>query len=502
MTSTNKNQTEAETREGKGTGRTELYKRIFGMGGGLLIFVLMVTSASPEGLSREGWYTAAIAILMATWWATEVIPIPVTALLPLVLFPVFNISGITATATPYANPMIFLFLGGFILAIGMVEWNLHRRIALNIIAVIGSKPRSIILGFIISTAFISMWVSNAAATMMMLPIGLSVIGLVKDKGSNLSNSSQYNNFAVSLMLAIAFAANVGGLGTVIGTPTNALMIGFVAESYNLEISFMQWMLIGIPVVILGLPLIFYSLTYISFPVKFKTLPGGKEYLYGELKRLGRFRRGETLVAVIFGLTAVLWMVRPLIVKMLPGLSDAGIAIFGAILLFLVPLNFKAGQFILTWKAVAKIPWDILILFGGGLTLAGAIQRTGLAEWMGGYFSGLGFLPFVIIIFIATGVVIIFTNLASNSATAAAFLPVMGSLAIGMGEDPLQLAIPVAVAASCVFMFPVGTPPNAIVYGSGVFSIPQMVKAGLWLSLIFTLIITLLTRYLFICFFAT
>jgi solute carrier family 13 (sodium-dependent dicarboxylate transporter), member 2/3/5 len=502
MTSIKKNQTEAEDREGKGTGRGELYKRIFGMGGGLLIFVLMVTSTSPEGLSREGWYTAAIAILMATWWATEVIPIPVTALLPLVLFPVFNISGITATATPYANPMIFLFLGGFILAIGMVEWNLHRRIALNIIAVIGSKPRSIILGFIISTAFISMWVSNAAATMMMLPIGLSVIGLVKDRESNLGNSSQYNNFAVSLMLAIAFAANVGGLGTVIGTPTNALMIGFVAESYNLEISFMQWMLIGIPVVILGLPLIFYSLTYISFPVKFKTLPGGKEYLHGELKRLGRFRRGETMVAVIFGLTAVLWMVRPLIVKMLPGLSDAGIAIFGAILLFLVPLNFKAGQFILTWKAVAKIPWDILILFGGGLTLAGAIQRTGLAEWMGGYFSGLSFLPFVVIIFIATGVVITFTNLASNSATAAAFLPVMGSVAIGMGEDPLQLAIPVAVAASCVFMFPVGTPPNAIVYGSGVFSIPQMVRAGLWLSLIFTLVITLLTRYLFICFFAT
>lgn len=502
MTSTNKNQTEAEAREGKGTGRAEFYKRIFGMGGGLLIFVLMVTSTAPEGLSREGWYTAAIAILMATWWATEVIPIPVTALLPLVLFPVFNISGITATATPYANPMIFLFLGGFILAIGMVEWNLHRRIALNIIAVIGSKPRSIILGFIISTAFISMWVSNAAATMMMLPIGLSVIGLVKDRESNLSNPSQYNNFAVSLMLAIAFAANVGGLGTVIGTPTNALMIGFVAESYNLEISFMQWMLIGIPVVILGLPLIFYSLTYISFPVKFKTLPGGKEYLHGELKRLGRFRRGETMVAVIFGLTAVLWMVRPLIVKMLPGLSDAGIAIFGAILLFLVPLNFKAGQFILTWKAVAKIPWDILILFGGGLTLAGAIQRTGLAEWMGGYFSGLSFLPFVVIIFIATGVVITFTNLASNSATAAAFLPVMGSVAIGMGEDPLQLAIPVAVAASCVFMFPVGTPPNAIVYGSGVFSIPQMVRAGLWLSLFFTFIITLLTRYLFICFFAT
>lgn len=497
-----------KTKSGKGNGtsplkydKAALYKRIFGMGGGLLIFTLMVLSSPPEGLSPEGWHTAAIAVLMATWWATEVIPIPVTALLPLVLFPVFNISGIAAAATPYANPMIFLFMGGFILAIGMLEWNLHRRIALNIIALIGSKPRSIILGFIIATAFISMWVSNAAATMMMLPIALSVIDLTKNPENTENDNRQYGYFGVTLMLAIAYAANVGGLGTVIGTPTNALMIGFVAESYNVQISFMEWMLIGIPIVVLGLPLIFYSLTYITFPVKFKTLPGGREYIHSELKKLGGFSRGETLVALVFSFTALLWMIRPLIEKWLPGISDASIAIFGAVLLFLIPLNFKEGKFILTWKAASKLPWDILILFGGGLSLAGAIQKTGLAEWMGSYFTGLSFLPFIVVIFIVTLVIITFTNLASNSATAAAFLPVMGSVAIGMGEDPLQLAIPVAVAASCVFMLPVGTPPNAIVYGSGVFSIPQMVKAGIWLNLFFTLLITLLTRYLFILFFA-
>lgn len=482
--------------------KAALYKRIFGMGGGLLIFALMVISSPPEGLSSEGWYTAAIAVLMAVWWATEVIPIPVTALLPLVLFPVFNISGITAAATPYANPMIFLFMGGFILAIGMLEWGLHRRIALNIIALIGSKPRSIILGFIIATAFISMWVSNAAATMMMLPIALSVIDLTKNRENTENDNRQYANFAISLMLAVAYAANVGGLGTVIGTPTNALMIGFVAESYNVEISFMEWMLIGIPIVVLGLPIIFYSLTYFTFPVKFKTLPGGREYIHSELKKLGGFSRGETSVAIVFGFTALLWMIRPLIEKWLPGISDASIAIFGAILLFFIPLNFKEGKFILSWKAASKVPWDILILFGGGLSLAGAIQKTGLAEWMGSYFTGLSFLPFIIVIFIVTLVIITFTNLASNSATAAAFLPVMGSVAIGMGEDPLQLAIPVAVAASCVFMLPVGTPPNAIVYGSGVFSIPQMVKAGIWLNLFFTLLITFLTRYLFILFFGS
>jgi len=480
----------------------DLIKRIFGMGGGLLIFVVMVISSPPEGLSREGWHTAAIAVLMAVWWATEVIPIPVTALLPLVLFPVFNISGIAAAATPYANPMIFLFMGGFILAIGMLEWNLHRRIALNIIVVIGSKPRSIILGFIIATAFISMWVSNAAATMMMLPIALSVIDLTKSRENSMGDNRQYTFFAVSLMLAVAYAANVGGLGTVIGTPTNALMIGFVAESYNVEISFMEWMLIGMPIVVLGLPLIFYSLTYITFPVKFKTLPGGREFIHSELKKLGGFSRGETWVAIIFGFTALLWMFRPLLEKWLPAISDTTIAIFGAVLLFLVPLNFREGKFILSWKAASKLPWDILILFGGGLSLAGAIQKTGLAEWMGGYFSALGFLPFVMVIFIVTAVVMFFTNLASNSATAAAFLPVMGAVAVGMGEDPLQLAIPVATAASCVFMLPVGTPPNAIVYGSGVFSIPQMVKAGLWLNLLFTLLLTLLTRYLFVWFFAT
>jgi solute carrier family 13 (sodium-dependent dicarboxylate transporter), member 2/3/5 len=475
-------------------------KRLIGMGGGLLLFFIMLLSSPPEGLSQEGWYTAAIAVLMAVWWTTEVIPIPATALLPLVLFPIFNIAGITAAAAPYANPMIFLFLGGFILAIGMQEWNLHRRIALNIIYVIGSKPKSIILGFMISTAFMSMWVSNTAATMMMLPIALSVIQLTKNMEHSPEADRQYNYFGVALMLSIAFAANVGGLGTVIGTPTNALLIGFVHESYGVEISFLQWMMVGIPLVVLGMPVMFYSLTFITFPLRFKSLPGGKEYIAQEVKNLGRFSRGEIMVAIIFTFTAILWMTRPLIETWLPGLSDAGIAIFGALLLFLTPINLKASKFLLEWKAASKLPWGILILFGGGLTLAGAIQRTGLAEWIGGYFNALSFLPFVVVIFIVTLVVISFTNLASNSATAAAFLPVMGSVAIGMGENPLQLAIPVAVAASCAFVFPVGTPPNAIVYGSGVMTMQQMAKAGLWLNLFFTLLITLLTRYLFFYFF--
>jgi len=464
--------------------------------GGLFMFLLMIVSTPPEGLSLEGWRTAAVAILMATWWVTEVIPISATAMLPLVLFPVLRVGEIDVTATPYANPMIFLFLGGFIIAIAMQRWDLHRRIALNIIALIGSKPRSIIAGFMVSSAFMSMWVSNTAATMMMLPIAMSVILLTKSIEHSKEEKKQYKNFALTLMLAIAFSASVGGLGTVIGTPTNALMIAFVNDAYGIEINFAQWMMIGVPVVILGLPVIFYTLANIIYPVKIETLPGGRQYILDELKRLGKISKPEVMVAVVFTLVAILWMTRPLIVDFIPGLSDAGIAIFGALLLFLLPVDLKNATFLMRWKDAEKLPWGVLILFGGGLSLAGAIQRTGLAEWVGGYFGILAGWHVIFIILIVAIVIIMFTELASNSATAAAFLPVIGSVAISIGQDPLLLAVPVALVASCAFMLPVATPPNAIVYGSGVMTIPEMAKAGFLLNLFFGILITLLTYYLF------
>lgn len=466
-----------------------------GFFGGLFLFLLMILSSSPEGLSLAGWRTAAVAALMAIWWVTEVLPISGTALLPLVLFPILGISGIEESAAPYADPMIYLFLGGFIIAIAMQRWDLHRRIALNIINFIGSKPRNIIAGFIVASAFMSMWVSNTAATMMMLPIGLSVIQLTKS-GELEADQQQYQNFAVALMLAIAYAANVGGLGTVIGTPTNALMIAFVNDAYGMEVTFAQWMGLGVPVVILGLPVIFYSLTSIVFPVRLKTLPGGQEYLDSEMERLGKISRPEIIVGVVFGLVATLWITRPLLVQVLPGLSDASIAIFGALLLFLIPLNLEKSIFIMRWKDAEKIPWGVLILFGGGLSLAGAIQRTGLAEWVGGYFEILGGWPVILAIFVISAIIIMFTELASNSATAAAFLPVIGAVAISIGQDPLLFAVPVTMVASCAFMLPVATPPNAIVYGSGVMSIPQMTRAGLVLNLFFAILITLLTYFLF------
>ena len=485
-------QFEAGKNEEKPVGKTKW----IGFLGGLFIFFLMLFSASPEGLSLGGWRTAAVAVLMATWWVTEVLPISATAMLPLVLFPVLGIVDIDTAAAPYADPMIFLFLGGFVIAIAMQKWDLHRRIALNIIHLIGSKPRNIIAGFIISSAFMSMWVSNTAATMMMLPIGLSVIQLTKIRENNAEEEQQYANFAIVLMLAIAYAANVGGLGTVIGTPTNALMIAFANDAYNMEISFVQWMSIGIPIVVLGLPVIFYSLANIAFPVRIKTLPGGKEYLDSELDRLGKISKPEKMVAVVFVLVALLWISRPLIAPLIPGISDASIAIFGALLLFLIPVNLKKSRFLMRWRDAEELPWGVLILFGGGLSLAGAIQHTGLAEWVGGYFEILGGWPVILIILIITAIIIMFTEMASNSATAASFLPVIGAVAISIGQDPLLFAVPGTIAASCAFMLPVATPPNAIVYGSGVMTIPQMTKAGLVLNLFFAVLITLLTYFLF------
>jgi solute carrier family 13 (sodium-dependent dicarboxylate transporter), member 2/3/5 len=471
-------------------------KKISGIAGGAILFLIMVNVDPPDGLSREGWYTAAVAVLMAMWWITEVAPIPVTAMIPLVLFPLGGVSDITVTAAPYANPLIFLFMGGFIIAIATQEVDLHRRIALNIIRLIGSRPKSIIIGFMASSAFMSMWVSNTAATMMMLPIALSVIEISKRIKDTAGDGGQYRNFAIVLMLAIAYSANIGGIGTIIGTPTNALLVGFVSKSYGIEISFVQWMVIGVPIVLLGLPVIYFSLTGISFPVRLKSLPDGKDFINREIGALGRFRKEEIMVASVFLLVAVLWICRPLLAPFVPGISDAGIAILGALLLFLAPVDLRRGKFLLTWNAAARLPWGVLILFGGGLTLANAFQHTGLADWIGGYFSILGELPFIMLIFLITGTVILLTELTSNTATTAAFLPVIGSVALGMGENPLLLAVPVAVAASCAFMLPVATPPNAIVYGSGLISIPQMARAGLWINIFMALVITVFARYLF------
>jgi sodium-dependent dicarboxylate transporter 2/3/5 len=457
---------------------------------GPALFVFMLSMPAPEGLPDSGWATAAVGCLMAVLWITEAIPIPVTSLLPLLLFPVLNIGSIGDAAAPYANPLIFLFMGGFMIAQAMQRWNLHRRIALNIIAVVGLRPRGVIAGFMVATAVLSMWVSNTATTMMMLPIALSVVGLAKQDEQ--TSRDAYNTFSIALMLSIAYAASIGGLGTLIGTPPNAVLAGFIQETYGYTIGFAQWMGIGLPLVLIGLPVSFLLIVHIIFPIRLTTLSGSRQFISSELKKLGSMTKPEKTVAAIFVSVAVFWMTRPLLASFIPGISDAGIAVFGAIVLFAFPVNLRKGHFLLDWETAVKLPWGILLLFGGGLSLALAISTTGLSGWIGEQMMTLNVYPPVLIVFVVTAVIITLTEFTSNTATAAAFLPIMGAVAMSVHQNPSMLAIPAAVASSCAFMLPVATPPNAIVYGSGVVTIAQMARAGLVLNIVFTVLITLLT----------
>lgn len=452
---------------------------------GIFVFLILFITPAPEGLSPEGWHTAAVGLLMATWWITEAIPIPVTALLPIVLLPVLNVTTISEATTPYANPLIFLFMGGFVIAIAMERWDLHKRIALNIVGWMGVKPSSIVIGFILASAFMSMWVSNTATALMMLPIALSVLKLVEDQ----KEEGARLNFEIVLVLSIAYACNIGGMATLIGTPPNALLAGFMNENYGLEIGFAQWMMVGVPLMLVALPTLYLLLVKVVYPIKLKELPGGRQLIDRQLARLGAISSSEKKVAAVFVLTALMWICRPLLSDYLPGLSDAGIAVGAAVLLFLIPVDLGRGEFILSWSDAKDLPWGVLILFGGGLSLASAISSTGLAEWIGQGVSFFGSWPLFVLVGLVVFMIVFLTEMTSNTATTAAFLPIMASVALGLGENPLLLAIPAALGASCAFMLPVATPPNAIVYGSGKISIPEMSKAGLWLNIAFILILT-------------
>lgn len=457
---------------------------------GPALFVGMLLLPAPEGLSLAGWRTAAVGVLMAAWWVSEAIPIPATALVPLVLFPALGISGIVETASPYANPVIFLFMGGFMIAAALESCGLHQRMALTIVSRVGTRPARLVAGFMAATAFLSMWVSNTATVVMMLPTALSVVHLAEGERPRHDHGEPETvttPFALTLLLGIAYAANIGGLGTLIGTPPNALLAGFLEETYGLTLGFGQWMLLGVPLVLVALPLCWWLLTRVIYPIRLQELPGGREKILQGLRALGHPSRAEYTVGAITALTAFSWIFRPVLEGFVPGLSDAGIAIAGALLLFLFPID-RGGRRALSWEQAEHLPWGVLVLFGGGLSLANAIRGTGLADWLGEGMSTMGTWPFVLVALVVTTVVVFLTELTSNTATAAAFLPVVGSLAVGIGQDPRLLAIPTALAASCAFMMPVATPPNAIVYGSGKITIPQMIRAGLVLNLVMIILI--------------
>jgi solute carrier family 13 (sodium-dependent dicarboxylate transporter), member 2/3/5 len=453
---------------------------------GPALFALVLLLPPPEGMSTPAWRTAAVAVLMAAWWISEAIPIPATALLPLALFPVLGVSAIGPASAPYANPVIWLFLGGFLIAIAIERCGLHRRLALGILRAVGTRPASLVGGFMLGTAFLSMWISNTATVLMMLPMALSVVALVdREAGEGGVDPA----FAVALLLGLAYAANIGGMGTLIGTPPNALLAGFMSESLGVQIGFGEWMLVGVPLVAVSLPVCWLLLVRVLYPVRREAIAGGAEVIRREVAGLGRISRAEWTVGIVTGCTAGAWILRPLLEPFVPGLNDTSIAIGGALLLFLVPVDWRRGVFPLTWKAAEGVPWSVLLLFGGGLSLAAAISETGLAGWIGDAMEGIGAWPVVLVVLAVTTVVIFLTELTSNTATAASFLPVVAALAAGIGLAPLQLAVPTALAASCAFMMPVATPPNAIIYGRGRVSIPQMVRAGIWLNLLFIGLIT-------------
>lgn len=464
-------------------------RQLIGIFAGPLAFAIFLTLPSPSGLNEEAWIVAGVAVFMAVWWVTEAVPIPMTALLPIILFPILGVGTIAEATSPFANPLIYLFMGGFIIALGMEKSNLHRRIALSVVRLVGPRPKSIVIGIMISAAFLSMWVSNTATAMMMLPIALSIIGLVETDEA-METGEFKTNFAIVMLLGLAYACNIGGIGTLIGTPPNALVAAYMLDNYEVHIGFAQWMLIGVPLVVISLPLVFLILTHLVFPVRMRKLPGGAEVIYQQLRDMGKITRAEKMVGAVFAMTASLWILRPLIEKHIPGISDTGIAIFGALCMFLLPQNFRQGKFLLVWDDAKRLPWEVLILFGGGLSLAAAITRTGLAEWIGGGLSGLSVLPIIVLILCSLLVIIFLTEVTSNTATAAAFLPILASVAVTMGQDPLLLVIPAAIGASCAFMLPVATPPNAIVFGSGLVTIPQMAKAGLALNFAMTIVITI------------
>ena len=413
----------------------------------------------PEGMALHAWYMVGVATMMGCWWMSKVLPIPMTALLPIVLVPLLGIAPVKAVTAPYAHPIIYLFLGGFMLGIAMERWGLHKRIALYIMLASGTKPAYQIGGFMLATAFLSMWVSNTATTVMMLPIGLSVAYMV-----NSTAKKKADDYTKALLLGIAYSASIGGVGTLIGTPPNALLAAFLQETYQIELGFSQWMLIGVPVSLLMLLVTWVWLTRFGFKLNDVNNPLTLDVIEDELTVLGPMSRGEKIVLAIFCITSLAWITRPFLSLFISGLSDTVIAIFAAVSMFLIPVDRK--NYVLSWDKTKNIPWGILLLFGGGLTLASLIKTTGLAEWVAGAMGVFQGMPIILVVALVVTVIIFLTELTSNTATAAGFLPLVGALALTLNVDPMLLAIPTALAASCAFMMPVATPPNAIVFWFG------------------------------------
>ena len=454
-------------------------------------FLITTLTSAPDGMPLVAWKTAGHAIWLGIWWVSEVVPIPVTSLVPIIVVPMANINDIKSVTSVYSHPLIFLFLGGFIISIAMEKWHLHKRIALLTMLKSGNNPKFQILAMMLVSGFLSMWINNTATTLMMLPIALSVIAVLKE------NKSSCDNYGKALLLAIAYSASIGGVGTLIGTAPNALMAAYLWESHQIKISFSQWMMFSVPFVFIMIISCWLCLTRVSFKLKQVSSDNSLNHLFQkQVDELGCMTLAEKNVLFVFIFAAVSWVLRPYIVSWTGlNITDTGIAIFSALMLFILPAKRSSRIRIMDWQSAQAVPWGILLLFGGGLALAAQIKGSGLAMYIADMLANASAIPIILGVLAVTALICFLTEMTSNTATAAGFLPLLGPVAEQVAGTPVIWVIPAAIAASCAFMMPVATPPNAIVFGSGELKITDMVRAGFAMNIIAIILITLLTMTL-------
>ena len=470
-----------------------LNKNILGLILGPILFLVIMIFVDAEGLSFEAKCILASTAWMAIWWVTECVPISVTALLPIVLFPLTGGMDLATTTAAYGHKLVFLFVGGFLIALAIEKWHLHKRLALNIIRVTGSNKSRVILGFMLATAFLSMWISNTATSIMILPVGLAIISQLKDDPKTVENENEV--FGKSLMIAIAYSASIGGMATLIGTPPNMVLAGVVEESYGIKLNMFDWMKFGVPLSSFLLFVCWLYLTKIAFKFKNEEFSAGRDEIQRQIKKLGKFSNEEIKVLIVFTLTALGWIFRGSIETIFPMIDDTIIAIFFAVTLFIIPTkNQKTNTTLLVWNDTVKLPWGILILFGGGMAIASAFGKSGLALWIADLLTNLNDVSLFLIILIIVTSINLLTEVTSNMATTAMLLPVLVTIALAIDVHPYFLLVAATLAASCAFMLPISTPPNAVVFGSGFLKIEDMFKKGVWMNLISIITITLVVYY--------
>lgn len=500
--------TESSIEIGAMSNRGKLYALIAGPILGLIVYFLLPTQyTNPAGelvaFGHAGRACLAVTVWMAIWWFTEALPIAATAMLPLVVYPLFGIATAAKTFTNYANGTIFLFLGGFLLAAAIHRWHLDRRIALLTIRIFGTKPNQMVLGLMAATAFVSAWVSNTATAAMMIPIAVAVMGVVRATQPEPTIGKDEHNFGVSVLLGIAYGASIGGMATLIGSPPNGIFARFVEQTYGVTVSFADWMIVALPVAVIMLPVTYLLLTKVLFPSKLSGIPGGKEWVAEEIRKLGPMSRGEKIVLAVFALAALLWVFGPVVrgleidgVKPFKPLTDEAIAMGAGLLLFMIPVDVKRGIHALDWSSAKDVvAWDVLLLFGGGLTMAAAIQATGAADLVGAQATALAGTGLMVMTGGVALLVTFATEVTSNTALAATMMPLIAAAAESLGVSAEPLLFATAIAASCAFMMPVATPPNAIVFGTGRLKIGEMIKAGFLLNILGVIIVTVVAMFL-------